>query len=274
MRLPDLVELTSLLAANGDLFIENVPRVSAEAIEDYWTASRCRVERWRCDFHRAHDLLPQVAGHDRDNLLSLIEGVVVDVLATELLARIWSALAIGWESHRNGDDVTPVVRSAFLAHLESRNQILHFMAGSQNRPERAIERWNRLRRSAERTTDILLAGLPITSGSAGAFAHDVKRYRAAHDSWQAQEFDSTTRRGIGLVAGAFISQLEQQFPTVRGSVDLNGRIAASILRCLQAEMFQAIGQIQSLWQLRLYSSVSVVELMLSEATASTEMTGC
>ena len=46
MHVRDLVELAALVAVHSPVLIHGGGRVPKASIEDYWTASRCRLDRW------------------------------------------------------------------------------------------------------------------------------------------------------------------------------------------------------------------------------------
>ena len=46
MHARDLAELAALVAIHSPLIVEGAGRVPHEASEQYWTASKCRLDRW------------------------------------------------------------------------------------------------------------------------------------------------------------------------------------------------------------------------------------
>jgi len=69
MHAAELTELAALLAANGPALLAPDARIEPRRLDEYWTASKCRVDRWlrsvvvTPDMHRVHHSVDR-AEHD------------------------------------------------------------------------------------------------------------------------------------------------------------------------------------------------------------------
>ena len=127
----------------------------------------------------------------------------------------------------------------------------------------AAVRLNQLRRRAERWTDLLigyLAGLdPVSEfafepARADDFARDLRfmgRRPAGRQAWPLV---------VSSLHAAFRKGLSNESP----NGDLNARIAAAILSCFPAELFDSTGQFRSLWMQRLSNATSDAQGMIAD----------
>jgi len=105
------------------------------------------------------------------------------------------------------------------------------------------------RRRAERWTDLLVAYL-VVEHDVSEFAFRPDRARDFAEDIKREE-RSSGRRGweltIRSLHHAFVNLPDPPAP----NIDLNARIADSILCCFKMEMFDSVGVLQSLWMARL-----------------------
>src|SRR5262245_47896599 len=93
MHVRELVELAALVAVHSPAFARQGNAVPQPAIEQYWVASKCRIERWLRLLRRLTDAagqLPQPAALAWPRVLPALE----EILASEILSRIWTAAAV------------------------------------------------------------------------------------------------------------------------------------------------------------------------------------
>jgi hypothetical protein len=121
---------------------------------------------------------------------------------------------------------------------------------------------NRLRRGAERWTDLLLAQLYES--------FDVEEFAFVPD--RAEEFAGDLRHeerlGGGLAWQLVLSSLRSAFQRTAASPspngDLNERIASGVLRCFESRMFDSTGLTKSLWMVRMENAAADTEGMIAE----------
>ena len=180
MHARELVEFAALLASNGSAIIGHTSRLSDSGLEQYWTASRCRHERWARSLKTFSYELQYVKPKDMASRWAEIRYVLEEILTTEVLTRVWGAVCCTYERRRSLDEASPIVRNVMAGHLEARNRALNLMVyGHGLRVEEAVI-LNRMRRRNERWNDMLLGHLP-NSEEVAEFAFSPKRVREFAD---------------------------------------------------------------------------------------------
>ncbi len=246
MHVRELVELGALIAANGRSFVHDSDLLTRRHLEQYWLASRCRHDRW----FQAMLAYERAAPIERLEQWPFVQGVIEEVLASELLTRTWAAVAVSFDQLQETNEFEPIVRSVLVGHLEARNRVLHILVRGQ---ECSVGQWtqlNRLRRQTERWTDRLLGHLAVDS-EVSEFAFDAER---------AHEFAADLRDQVPVAAGD--PTWELTFASLRATyhkslsvpsphAELNQRIAASILGCFRSDLFDLYGTFNEHWMLRL-----------------------
>src|SRR4030095_3674033 len=87
---------------------------------------------------------------------SRVRPVLEEILASELLTRIWTATAAAYDQARGDQNLGPVARSILNGHLEARRRLLTILAdGRAIELSHAVD-LNRFRRCVERWGDMLL----------------------------------------------------------------------------------------------------------------------
>ena len=267
-----LVELAALLASNGEVLMRASRPLSGSCLADYWSASKCRVDRWTRAIKGAENRGtggPHGLNHwpDDPGFRPWLE----EIITGETLTRVWTAVVCGVEKSRPVKEAEPVVRSVLFGHLEVRRRMLRLLVSGRGVGTRQAVALNRLRRQTERWTDMLLGYLlPV---------HDVRDL--AFDPSRAMDFADGLRserhQPWGVHAWPLVlSSLRAAFCTAMDSCspnnDLNLRIASSILACFGPDLFDSIGQFQSLWQARLTyvtsDTLGMVEQLLAERSTS------
>ncbi len=262
MHARDLVELAALVAVHSPVLIHGAGRVPKAAIEEYWIASRCRLDRWTRLLRRLADAGTQVplpAPLHR----ARVQPVLEEILASELLTRLWTAASVAYDRLRDDEELAPVARNVFHGHLEARRRLLLLIADG-----RAIElsdgvSLNHLRRRVERWTDMLLAhvarDVDITEFAfepdrALEFAEDL-----AHEAVSAER-QFTCQLILSSLRAAFQTKLANRSP----NLDLNRRLGSAILGCFREELFDATGLVKPLWVERLSVTADDAQGMIDE----------
>lgn len=263
MHARELVEFAALLASNGPAIIGHAVRLSDTGLEQYWSASRCRHERWSrslktfsydLQFAKAKELAARWAD---------FRNVLEEILTSEVLTRIWGAVCCGYERRRGLDEASPLVRNVIAGHLEARNRALNLMVyGRGLRVEEAVL-LNRMRRRNERWNDMLLGYLQ-KSAEVGEFAFSTARVKEFAADAQASIHPETA--WSLLLASLRIAYQRHMCPSSPNE-DLNRRVAAGILACLPGELFESTGTIKSLWLLRMQHAATDTQGMIDQLIA-------
>src|SRR6185436_8654299 len=123
MHVRELAELAALTAIHARSIVCHPGGVPHTTSEQYWTASKCRLDRW---FRLLKALA--TAAEDPRLLASLpwprVRPALEEVLASELLTRIWTATAAAYDRARSDQDLEPVARNIYSSHLDARRRLL------------------------------------------------------------------------------------------------------------------------------------------------------
>lgn len=250
MHVRELVETSCWIADHATSFVAFSGPIAMEQIETYWAASRCRLDRWSTSLKALSTAkassTPLLLQRKKPARLPLIE----EILVSEVLTRVWTAVAAAHDQHRMRSELAPVCRSIFIGHLEARNRALQLLVNHNYTALEEAVTLNRLRRRCERWTDLLLSRI--------AGLVDVKDL--AFDQERVSDFQRELGVGstaanssfawqlvLSSIRASFASGLTVESP----SFDLNKKIAASILSCLSTELFDSTGQLKSTWVHRL-----------------------
>lgn len=279
MHSRELVELAALASAHGPALLRSgSPFVAIEGLGQYWAASKCRLDRWRqalehCSASEAEiaaDRFPLVGRRLASLPLGSLKPVLEEVLTSEVLTRVWTALLAAWDLRHDCEENSPIARSVLAGHDEARRRVLTLLLHGPGISSHEALSLNRLRRRAERWTDLLVGHLAIE--------HDVAEY--ASNPELAREFADDLRHHRGWRPDG------QAWPLAMASLraafnvgdrpangDLNRQIAAGVLACLPVDMFDSTGLLQSLWMARITHAADDAQGLISELFAADQTTG-
>lgn len=176
LRLREIVEAAAWVSAHSQTFIERPERRCELQLTEFWLLSRQRLHDWTqaIDAH----LLERVASHGgigNDGGSALVP-LVQEILAAEVLARVWSAALTAADHYSAGDRYERLVRHVFTGHLHARYRALSLIAEGRQLPSRELPRLDQLRRRCERWTDVLIGHL-VNRYDVEEFAFDADRAR-------------------------------------------------------------------------------------------------
>ncbi|MBC8356175.1 MAG: hypothetical protein H8E66_29715 [Planctomycetes bacterium] len=269
MHARELVEFAAILASNGPAIIGHAERLSDSGLEQYWSASRCRQERWARSLKTFSYELQYTKTTDMAARWEEIREVLEEILTTEVLTRVWGAVCCGYEQQRGLDEASPVVRNVLAGHLEARNRALNLMVyGHGLRVEEAVI-LNRMRRRNERWNDMLLGYLPERVDAA-EFGFSMARVREFTADTQNSPHPETA---WSLLLASLRIAYQRHAHSSSPNEDLNCRVAAGILACLPGELFESTGTMKSLWLLRMQHAASDTQGMIDQLIALDDSSG-
>lgn len=173
MHARELIELAALVSAHGPILVRGDQQIPAGGIEQYWTTSKVRLDRWTRslkEFTRQVD----AGAPSRERKWPEVRGVVEEILTGEILTRVWAAVLCAYDQNRGSDEAEPIGRSVMIGHSEARHRVLTLLSHARGMDARSAVQLNRLRRHAERWTDLLVGRLADIQ-DVGEFAVDAKR---------------------------------------------------------------------------------------------------
>ena len=240
-------------------------RIPAAGIEQYWTASKVRLDRWAWCLRTFADRASRDAQR-RKAQWPAVCCAMEEILTGEVLTRVWSAPCSAHDRRHGVDELEPVARSVMIGHMEARHRALTLMVRGFRDRRGSGRKLNRIRRRAECWTDVLIGHLVAT--------HDVSEF--AIDPKRAREFaqdllNCSSRKGGRHTWPVLVASLRTAFQSGLSpdstNHDLNGRIATAVISCFPQELFDSTGLLHSLWMLRLTNIAEDTQGMIEELLA-------
>lgn len=277
MNTRELVELAALIASQGPLCVSATGRISESGLQDYWTASKCRFDRWGRAL-RSFSLNAQEHGPHWAQMHAFeVQPVIEEVLASEILTRVWSAIVAAHPPHGK-EDALAITRSVYLGHLEARNRVLHLLAGDLSPQSLTGQSMNYLRRRCESWTDMLIGYLLGTHGDVSEFAFNRQRAWDFHESLDHQRHANVGYPAWQLTFSSLKAAFRHLLCSRAANGDLNHRLAAGIVCCYPPEQLEDVDLLRRLWLSRLQHTAAdtaglIEELLRYEAAEELRIDG-
>lgn len=248
MHARELVELAALAACHGPALVVAGRPLARAAMEDYWTVSKCRLERWNESLHEIALASQGVKAWRSAAAQSIyVRAVLGEVLSGEVLARVWAAVVASYDRRLGIDENEPLAQRVLLDHLDARLRVLRLLAREPAIAAEDALALNHLRRRAERWSDLLVGHVAV--------CHDVSEFAVEPARARAFAADFRDQAAEGQYWPLTVASLRAAFFDTAGidspNGDLNGKIAAAVLACFDAGLFDSTGQPHSLWMARL-----------------------
>jgi hypothetical protein len=260
------VELAAVVAVNGRLFIRH-GRISQSALEQYWSHSKFRLDRWSQslkEYGQLQQSNPPYVSQEAALILAWrgIRPVIEEILVSEILTRVWSSVASAYDHHHGSAEVTAVVRSVYLGHQEARNRALNLMVyGRGFNTQEAVE-LNRLRRRCERWCDMLL-GYVAQTGMVEEYAFEPNRTADFARDLRDEYSHSLNSFGWQIVLSSLRAAFQMD-RTESPNLQHNSKISSAILGCYRGDAFDSLGVLKSLWIERIQHLADDTEGMLDQ----------
>lgn len=262
MHARELIELAALVSAHGSVVIQSNEPIPADSIEQYWASSKVRLDRWSRSL-KDFTLQADSGAWRREQDWREVRGVLEEVLTSEILTRVWTAVLCAHDRACGTDQVESVARSVLIGHNEARNRVLKLLVRGTAIKVDAALKLNRLRRRAERWTD-LLVGRVSSKYSVAEFAIDPKRAHDFAEETLGQRGSTSTNRAWPLLMASLREAFRRELSVASPNADVNARIAAAILACFPSELFDTTGLYRSLWLMRVISLAEDAENMVAD----------
>jgi hypothetical protein len=262
MHARELIELAAFVAAEKHALVAGGQQVPKSALAQYWTASKCRLDRW------GRALRDELKGTNRDGdetdpVSRDFRTLCEEILASEMLTRVWSAVLALLDAKTGGAEAQPVAASVLAGHIEISTRVLSVISTEQHLPGETIRDINRLRRLTERWTDLLLGNLNAPR-HALALAHNTERAQDFTDDFSRHQTAAARQQSWALLRASLRAAFARRLQGHTPNYDLNGSIASAILGCFPAEAFDSIGVYHSLWLQKLSTTAADTQLLIAE----------
>jgi hypothetical protein len=189
-----------------------------------------------------------------------------EILASELLTRIWTAAAVAHDRNRDEAELEPIARNIWTGHQEARRRLLALMADGRGLEPEEVEHLNQLRRRVERWCDMLLAHL-ARDVDITEFAFDPERAVEFADDLDHQAAAAERRFTCQLICSSLRAAFGQQLSVQSANADLNRRLAAAIVLCYGNDFLCAVGFGRPLWLTRMTTAADDAQNLLDELVA-------
>src|SRR5262245_52641269 len=117
MHARELVELAALVSAHGPTLLKTQGHLSPNGVEQYWSASKCRVERWTRG-------LKEIETQTSNTKSASVRPLLEEILAAEVLTRVWAGVLVAFDRIRSSAEFEPLARSVFVSQMEARQRVL------------------------------------------------------------------------------------------------------------------------------------------------------
>lgn len=159
VSLRQIAETAAFASARSMLLIESSTPVSDEQLHNYWKCCRGGLIDWLRDID---DLSSQAADRADGHHLVLWQSAVPilnEIFVSEILTRVWAATLTAMDMTRGSKQASPIARHTLSGHNEARNRALTLMVKGMDVPLGSLSQVDRLRRKAERWSDLLCGHL-------------------------------------------------------------------------------------------------------------------
>ena len=232
MNTHDTAELAAHLALYSSQLVRQPTLVTDVALAEYWEASREQQSSWWRAVSLWHSQLTSL--EQAAETFPQVRPVVEEMLVSELLTRVWSAIADVHDHAFGAQAYQPIARNILIAHVDLRNRIWALLTADLALPAEVVEQMVKMRKRVERWTDLLLAHLPhpdvvatwaIDAGRMSDFRDDLV------DERQALPGSTSADLMIGSLLASLGDVVQEGAAELAGS-ELTIRISAALSSAL------------------------------------------
>jgi hypothetical protein len=268
----ELVELAALVAAHAKVLALGPEQIPESCIQQYWVASRSRLDRWGRTLKRLRTGRGRPHGAAQRPDSPWVRGALEEIVTGEVLTRVWAAVMTAYDRHHQVDLMEPVARGVFISHLEARHRLLALLVCCPRIDAELALKLNRLRRRTERWTDMLIGGLAGVEGTQ-SLAVDQDRAKEFGEDLRWQQSHKGGRHTWPLILASLKASFGQGLCSISPNADINAKIGCSILSCFRSGSFDSTGLIQSPLLLRISHVAQDTQGMIDELLALEGGTG-
>lgn len=253
LTLRQIAETAAFVSARSTFLVESSTVIPEQHLHSYWKCTRGRMIDWL----RKLDATISEAGvaplSQHVGLWRSVEPLIAEVFVTEVLTRVWAATLTAADLHRGDNSCGPIAQHTMKGHIECRNRALELMANSLQVPLVVMSQVDRIRRKAERWSDLLIGHL-VLHYQLDQFAFEEARSIEFGQS-QIREIVKATDEPVWefVLAGvrlAFSSVNDMDAP----SDTWNRGIVRSVLGAFPRDSFDSTGTFKSIRRVRIERS--------------------
>lgn len=174
LRLCQITETAAFAATRSQLIVESRTPIPERSLRKYWQHSRARHHCWIRELDSLNSQFGSLPRHEHADLWPQAELLLTEVFVAEVLTRVWTAILTAHDHRRYRQIAEPIARHSLSSHIEARNHAMILMVGEPEVTLSDIARVDRVRRKAERWSDLLIGPLVVEYGL-HELAFDVSR---------------------------------------------------------------------------------------------------
>jgi hypothetical protein len=195
-----------------------------------------------------------------------LQSTLEEILSGEILARIWTVVSAAHDRRHQREESEPIARSILHGQQEARNRVLRLIVSESADASGQVQAMNTLRRRCERWTDVLLAYL-WPEESIKDLAFDLERVKDFAAGFRRQRAAGLQQVGWEMTVGALSAAFQTALISASPNRDLNINIAASVLSCFPAGIFDGTGLLHAHWMTRMQVTTVDAQGMIDELIA-------
>ena len=223
--------------------------------------SKCRCDRWLRAVKRLAD--SDASDPERRAASALeVRPLLEEIFLSEMVLRVWTAILYAYDRRHGTGDAEPIAQNVLLSHLEVRRRALVLLVHSPLLDSEEAVLLNRLRRRMERWTDLLLGHLH-GDYDVSELGFDSARVIEFSADLRQQPRSAARRQAWGLTLAALRLAFERGLAAESPNPVANHDIAASILSCFPADLFESTGILRALWLVRLARTTDDAQGMIA-----------
>lgn len=227
----ETVEIAAFVAAHGAELLQRDLPLPPGAVEAFWDRSQKRLRLWisAIDYYsRKRDIATPAA---RLPLWQDLEPVLGEILVSEVLVRVWSALLTGVDKALQIKHYEPIARHVMLGHLDARRRGLKLLLDDPALTTAHLSQIDLLRRKVERWSDMLLAHIPAEC-EINDFVYDLERVQDFSESFREENAHRSSEQVWSLMlAGLRLAFPDQNLRLAPPHEFLQYKILGHILDC-------------------------------------------
>ena len=186
INLRQLAEIAALVSAKSTLLIESSTPISDEDLQSYWQCTRDRTVDWIRHLDEVRSTINSSSESEHAAIWVSLKPVLSEVFVTEILTRVWGATLTAIDRHRNLRRAAPIASHTTNGHRDARGRAMRLLVNGPQVPINELAQIDRIRRKAERWTDLLVGHL--------ALKYELDQF--AFESRRALEFGQSQMRQI------------------------------------------------------------------------------
>ncbi|MFT4557378.1 MAG: hypothetical protein ACI92S_002742 [Planctomycetaceae bacterium] len=250
LTLRQIAETAAFASARSAFLIESTAAIPDQHLHDYWKCCRGRTMDWLRKLDGLISEASVTAPEHHVQLWKSAEPIIAEVFVTEILTRVWAAILTAADLHRKEAAGGPIARHTLKGHTEARNRSLTLMANTLQVPIAKMSQVDRLRRKAERWSDLLIGHL-VLHYQLDEFAFESNRSVEFGQS-QMREIISATDEPVWEFVLAGVRLAFSSVDTVVAPSDVwNRGVVRSVLGSFPADSFDGTGTFKSVRRVRI-----------------------